>query len=285
LIGVTVSEDQVGSARLNAAVQDPINVAYDNRANRLLILQAQGNQLLEVLEGPDGRLDPATLTHHNVVCFGVQKPQGMTVDPATGDLLILDGAGPRIVRVSGGLDNGVVSFTNLGASGITTPRGIALDPSTGHLHIASPSEKILYELTQAGELIALRDLTQFDLKDIQGIVFAPSGDQTDDPSSTNLYLADSGLNAAQATSDLQSTGQIVELSMMAPPALPAATTLLPASLVQIIDTSNKGSWNPSSPDPAGVDYLPATDPAESRLVVTDSEVDEMPNYFAGKKCS
>ena len=147
-IGITVSEDQASSARLEAAVQDPINVTYDNQANRLLILQAQGNQLLEVLVGQDGLLEPSTLTRHNVVYFGVKDPQGLTIDPANGDLLILDAAGPSIVRVSGGLDRGGVSVTDLGASGITTPRGIALDPSTGHLHIVSPSAKILYELTQ-----------------------------------------------------------------------------------------------------------------------------------------
>ena len=272
LVGVTALEDNAGSARLDATIQDPINVAYDNGANRLLILQAQGKQLVEVLAGPDGHLAPVTLTRHNVVYFGLQKPQGLTVDPATGDLFILDAAGPRIVRVSGPHDSGIVTVTDLGASGITAPRGIAFDPSTGNLHIATPSTKILYELAQTGGLVASRDLAQFELKDIQGIVFAPSGDQTDDPSSTNLYLADSG------PTGVQSTGQIVELSMTAPAALPAGTTILQTSPVQVIDTSNQGSWNPSAPDPSGLDYSLAT----NRLVISDSEVDEMPNYFQGK---
>jgi hypothetical protein len=45
------------------------------------------------------------------------------------------------------------------------------------------------------------------------------------------------------------------------------------SLVETIDTS---TYTPSSPDPAGVAYLPAQD----RLLIGDSEVDEMP-LFAG----
>ena len=63
----------------------------------------------------------------------------------------------------------------------------------------------------------------------------------------------------------------------APAALPPGVPLLPASLVRIIDTSN-AAWNPSAPDPAGVDYWPLT----GGLLVADSEVDEMPPYFVGK---
>ena len=53
------------------------------------------------------------------------------------------------------------------------------------------------------------------------------------------------------------------------------------SLVQTIDTS---AYMPSSPDPAGIAYLPAQD----RLVISDSEVDEMPlfqgfNLFTGTR--
>jgi hypothetical protein len=77
--------------------------------------------------------------------------------------------------------------------------------------------------------------------------------------------------------DIQSTGQIVEFSLLAPAALPPGTPLLPTSLVHLIDTSN-AAWNPSAPDPSGVDYWPLT----GRLVIVDSEVDEMPNYFVGK---
>jgi hypothetical protein len=63
----------------------------------------------------------------------------------------------------------------------------------------------------------------------------------------------------------------------APAGLPSGVPLLPASLVRTFDTSN-AAWNPSAPDPAGVDYWPLT----GGLLITDSEVDEMPAYFTGK---
>ena len=128
--------------------------------------------------------------------FGLQNPQGMTVDPASGTLFILDAVGPRIVRVEPGLDGSfdgaVVSEVNLQSSGLIAPRGLALDPTTGHFYLVSPAEQKLYELSQSGKVVANHDLSQFQLGTPQGMVFAPSGDQTDDPVQMSLYLADSG---------------------------------------------------------------------------------------------
>lgn len=50
---------------------------------------------------------------------------------------------------------------------------------------------------------------------------------------------------------------------------------LQATLVRTINT---GAWSPNSPDPSGLEYRAAT----NTLVVTDSEVEEMPPYYQGK---
>src|SRR3990170_457431 len=75
--------DRIGSARIAAQVKDPINMAFDNRFNRLLILQSPANRLIEVMEGPEGDLDPKRLIRHDVRRFGQDPPQGMAVDPAS----------------------------------------------------------------------------------------------------------------------------------------------------------------------------------------------------------
>jgi hypothetical protein len=54
-------------------------------------------------------------------------------------------------------------------------------------------------------------------------------------------------------------------------ASPASAEVVRLDLVQTIDTS---TYTPSSPDPAGVAYLPAQD----RLLISDSEVNEMPLF-------
>jgi uncharacterized protein YjiK len=264
LVKLTPFADRAGQAQIAAAVQDPINVAYDNLVGRLLLVGAAGNQLLEVHEDAAGNIDPQTLIRHNISSWGLQDPQGMTVD-ANGILYILDAGGTRLVRVEpgagGDLEAATVSQINLS---LASARGIAFDPTTGSLQVMVPAEQRLYELSPAGDVLAVRDISPLGLQNTQGMVFAPSGDQTDDPAQTSLFVAES------ADPTLQSTGQIVELSLVTPAALPSGTTLLPASLVQTFATSG---WNKPSPDPGGIDYFPAI----GGFLITDSEVEESVN--------
>ena len=182
--------------RLAAQVEDPLNLTFDGKHNRLLILRAAGNQLLEVLARPDGTLDPHTLARYQAQHFGLQNPQGMTVDPASGVLFFLDSVGPRLVRVepdaAGAFDNALISTVDLQPAGITQPRGLAWDPSSGHLHLFSLDQQTLFELTTSGELVNTRNVASLGLGNPQAMVFAPSGDLTDDPAEMSLYIADAG---------------------------------------------------------------------------------------------
>jgi sugar lactone lactonase YvrE len=267
--GLTPLGSLLGTKRVPAVLQNPINMAFNNREGSLLMLTGASGQLLEVRQAADGSPNPAALIRRTIPALAPQNPQGMTVDDASGALFILDAVGPRIFKVD--LEARTVSVIDLASSGITGPRGIALDPTTGNLHIQAPESKKLYELSQSGAVLAVRDLEVFNLQNPQGMVFAPSGDQTDDPTQMSLYIADGATT--------QSTGQIVELSLVAPATLPAGTTLLPASLVRTFLTNN---WNNPAPDPSGIDYWPAT----GKLVITDSEVEEFvgsnpPAYWHG----
>src|SRR3989344_1674070 len=48
-----------------------------------------------------------------------------------------------------------------------------------------------------------------------------------------------------------------------------------ATLVRTTDTS---LWSPNSPDPSGIEYRAST----NTLLISDGEVEEMPNYYQGK---
>src|SRR5688572_11813542 len=272
LVKVTPFADRAGSARIEAAIKDPINLAFDNQVGRLLILHSSANQLLEVREDANGNLDPRTLTRYDIRNFALQNPQGMAFDAANGILYILDATGPRLLVVTPGangtFEGAAVTPVDLSSSGLAAVRGLAFDPSTGNLHIMVPVEQKLYELTLSGQLVAERALTEFGLKDPQGIVFAPTGDQTDDPSLVNLFLADSGFNDQQIVADSQSTGQILELSLAQPMA--AAAVTFTSTLVRTTDMSN---ISPPSPDPSGITYLPNN----NRLRLVDGEVEETVN--------
>src|SRR5687768_17417145 len=104
LVKLSPFADRAGSARIAAAIKDPINVAFDNQVGRLLILHNSDNQLLEVQEDANGNLDPKTLTRHNIKHFALLDPQGMAFDAARGVLYILDAAGPRLVEVEPAAD-------------------------------------------------------------------------------------------------------------------------------------------------------------------------------------
>jgi uncharacterized protein YjiK len=279
LFKMTPFTDGTGSARIAAAIKNPINVVFDNRVGRLLILHSAANQLLEVREDANGNLDPKMLIRHDIKDFDLQDPQGMAFDAARGVLFILDAAGPRIVRVEPGADGSFerasLSTIDVGSSGLGAVRGLAFEPGTGNLHVVIPGEQKLVELSQNGEVLATRDLAEFGLKDPQGMVFAPSGDQTDDPSQVSLFLADSGQSDGQAALDSQSMGRIMEFSLAQPVAAAAATFTS-----SIVKTTDMSAISPPSPDPSGITYLPNS----NRLMVTDGEVEETVNkitHFQG----
>ncbi|MBP1703981.1 MAG: toxin, partial [Chloroflexi bacterium] len=269
---------------ITASAVEPINLAFDNKAGRLLIYQNATNTLVEVKQDSEGNLLPPSLTTHEVQQFGVQSPQGMSVDSQSGDLFILDTVGPQIVHVSPGADGtfsgAAVSSVDLGSVGGSNLRGVAVDPSTGNFFVVSPDELKLYEIHATGVVAAVRDLSGFGIVNPQGLVFAPSGDQTDDPTTMSLYLADSGaLTAGDSTSttpsqmidgttDIHTAGQIVELSMIEIPA--AGTAAFPSALVATRDLS---LLSPPIPDPTGLTYVSTS----NTLVVSDSEVEETVN--------
>jgi hypothetical protein len=219
---VTLFEERAGTVPIAAGVTDPVNMAFDGHANRLLIFDSSKSELIEILARADGRLDPQTLQRIDARGLGVEDPQGLTVDPASGRLFILDAAGPRIVSVEpqAQLDfaSPLVSEIDLARSGLSDLRGLAFDPSSGHLHALDSSAQALYELTETGQVVATRDLSEFDFRNTQGMTFGPSGDNTDDPSEMSLYLADSGVGGGTGSSFAES-GRITELSFDQPVAV------------------------------------------------------------------
>jgi uncharacterized protein YjiK len=277
-------------------VEDPVNAAFDPRSDKFFFLRSQGTELVGVVR--EGMILSAPSRHastrFNLSALDLGDVEGMTFDPQTGRLFLLDASRMQILVVSPhptmGFDgeyalmHGAISRINL-PSGLTAPRGIAVHPGNGNLYIGSRSEQKIIELTGRGNVISVFDTGPFAIRNPSSMLFAPSGDQTDDPELASLYLVDSGsattaqgqsTGAYQATAD-EGTSRILELSLIAPMGLPPNTPLLPSTILRVIDTS-KNAWSPSSPDPSGIDYWPLT----GRLLISDSEVDEMSNYFTGK---
>jgi hypothetical protein len=235
-----------------ADVADPINTAFDAEGNRLLILESSTNQLVEM------SLDRLTMNRIDARRFGLRDPQGLTVDPASGRLFVLD-AGPRIVGIDPhpllGFRGALISVVDLAPAGLSHVRGIAFDPTSGHLHVLDPVAHELHEVSQTGRVVAIRDVSEFRLHDPQGMTFGPSGDATDDASAMGLYVA--------------AGGRVTELSLA--PMIAASATTVTGGLVRTTLTSQ---YSPPSPDPSGIAYAAHL----GKLVIADGEVDEMSIY-------
>ncbi len=90
-------------------------------------------------------------------------------------------------------------------AGLVDPRGITFNPSNGHLYLLDSVDQRIYEIVETGCVVTIHEIPPFEFNDPWGMVFALSGDTTDDPSSINLVIADTGLSAG-------ALGRILELS-------------------------------------------------------------------------
>ncbi|HMN29557.1 MAG TPA: hypothetical protein PKE45_15510 [Caldilineaceae bacterium] len=191
LVIITPYEDLVATVNLALVVNNPINLAYDDAHDRLLFLNHERAELSQVAIGEDGIPDPATLARFDIAQLALGNANGMAVDPTGSQLFILDSDASAVVGVE--LDAGyqVRSNIDLSALGAADLRGIAVHPLSQHLFVVSPSAELLYELTQAGQLVNTYDLSVLDLVDVRGLAFGPSADLTDPPDTMHLFIADS----------------------------------------------------------------------------------------------
>ncbi len=260
-------QDPMGG-RQTAAGVDPLNLTFSERANTYLFMNSAGGQLRRLQAGPGGIARGQMAQSVDISALGLQQARGMTIDPQSGALFVLDASAQRIVQltpdtqenlaVGAAAQSGRVSTVDLKRLNSNQLHGIAFNPSNAHLYVLDLRGPQLFEMTVTGELVSTYNLAELRLASPQTMVFAPSGDLTDDPATQSLYIADSGANGVG--------GRIVEVALSAAPMATAAATAS-VSVVRVTQTSQ---WAPPSPDPTGVLYWPAT----GNLLVADSEVDE-----------
>ena len=213
--------------------------------------------------------------------LAIETPTGLAVDPVSSAIYILDAQGPRIHVLKLGPDGSVIDLAThdiinlrkaaLGISANQELKGLAFNPTTHSLFTVNTVQQEIYEISLNGDVLSRMDIGSIGLANIQGLNFAPSSDQTDDPAEQSLFVLDGGTESTSPA--LQRSGQIVELTLT-PTALPVGMTLQAAYMISTFNTGLPG-WSPNSPDPAGVEYWPET----GGLVISDSEVEEMPVYY------
>ena len=260
-----------GSDPLPADVADA-GLAYDS-ANDVLIAAPSDDRLVTI-EAPEGDVAPGTATTDvDVRAADLGTPTGLSVTPR-GEPLVL-GSDTIVQTVTAPAPGAPASVTKeLRLAGVTEGlSGLAVAPN-GNLFSMGTQSSTLYEFGANGKLLSTRDISGEDIDSPQGMVIAPTADTSDARSATSLYLADAGTPAGTGAA-------IYEISLTAP-VLSSQVAAAAVSSVTLENTFNTGAgsaWNPDSPDPSGLAYIPATEtevPAarRDRLVAGDGEVDE-----------
>ena len=138
-------------------------------------------------------------------------------------------------------------------------RGLATHPETGELFTYDATTKRLLAIT-GGQVTKIYGAADLGVDNVRGLVFGPSADRTDHSSVLSVYVLDEGAPG--------NYGEVVEGWLTSDFQLVANVD---PSDVRIVETS---AYDPPSPDPSGIAFLPAAD----RLFIVDGEVDEMPIF-------
>ena len=245
-------------AWMSAAGADLINSTFIEASGRTWALESTGTDLVELRGASDGSVDLSTVRRIDVRSVGLRNPQGLTNDPATGRLFVVDG-GPRVVVIEPGSDGDyrtpITSEIELPAD-LAHVRGIAFDAITGHLHVLDRRSGKLAEVSATGRIVATRDLSELALGNAEAMAIAPSSDATDDPSDMSVFIA--------------ASGTITEVSLSES----AVTEVIATSAATFVRTTETSRYSPPSPDPSGIAYASHLD----ALLIVDCEVNEMPIY-------
>ncbi len=283
------------SISITTDLSDPINSAFDLKNNRILMLHADNDRLIEISASFQGEVDNTEVfSGINIsTVSSLNKPQGMTINPETGALYILDSG--KIVQISTDINSS--ELTDIQGSEIDLPaetgdagehRGIAFNNKDGLLYVLNPEQQKLYSMTVSGLLQATYDVSEFAFSSTNAITFSASGDSTDDPGQLSLYVIVQGaLRNGQQIVELTLTKSAIEAEVSASdsqqlsaspfrwcPNFPNLTTD-DVELIGTIDTSNFVNPSPppvtlASPDPSGITYILNQDV----LWIDDGEVTE-----------
>ena len=147
-------------------------------------------------------------------------PEGIAVEPATGDLLVVSGTREERVlrfRYDTGADTfAFVSDFAIGAH-IADPEGIAVHPASGHVFTIAVDG--IAEFTAAGDFVQVLDYdflegTSVNLVRPRGGTFAPSSDPNDARDALSLYVTCRGIDGGRFPAENTLDGGLAELRLV-----------------------------------------------------------------------
>ena len=165
-IAVNLQRDFEGNLSLQANNFNPINASFNPKDGNLFYIDQVTSELNQIArQGADSfQFQEQRPNALSIASLQVNNPQGITFDPETGDLFILDARRMQIVKVPSSSFNQIESDAGLletnssviSLQAINNPQlqGIAFNPNNKHLYIGSSSQNAIYELSETGQLIS-----------------------------------------------------------------------------------------------------------------------------------
>ena len=144
---ISIMGDPVGNVTLPFVIQNPLDVAFSELEGALYVLDPATRILFKVPISTAGQtvLETSLIEVTDLSSIPLQNPTGITFDPDTGTLYILDGGqqeifsiAPKSQRNLGGADalkEGRLHTISVKGTGLVNPRGIAFDPQNKSLYI------------------------------------------------------------------------------------------------------------------------------------------------------
>ena len=249
-------EDVLGSLAI-PKISNPSTFAWDPVNAQLTAVD--GKKRVAVRATGLSASRPAT-ERTDIASLRLRGAQGATFDPRSGDWLVLDSRAREIVRVPSADGSAKPSRVSLQGLGPGRLRGLARNPVDRLLYVANTGRGLIYAVDGSGRVRKAFNVDGARIRNLRGLVFAPSADRTDSQRVQHLYVADAGGGKL--------AGRLLELSLAR---RVGGSGTLTGKLVRTIHTSQLGT---PAPDPAGITYVEPTD----TLVFSDSEVDEMSIY-------
>ncbi len=272
--------DDLGAIRLPEGLEGAGAVAYDRHRQRLLVVGADARSLIALPGDATGGFDGARAVRLEMPRVGPLRIAGLAVDPQTGEVFLLDRLLRRVLRFTppaADAEAGALAAiptarrVEIGALASAELGGLAFDPASRHLFTLDVGRRVVHELDLDGNPISAYDVSTAPLSQPASMVFAPSGDQTDDPATLSLYIADPGAPGSRR-------GHVLELAWdRAAPAVSEETGVQAAAAATLVRVTATSNWSPPSTDPTGITY----DPVNARLMISDAEVEEL-SFWAGK---
>lgn len=272
IVSFSPFEDLLATTKLAGVNPEEMNILFDDQRQQLLIYSRDRQELVQIPVNGAAALVPETLQRTSFSAVAPAQAPGMSLDPTGQHLFILDNQTQQLLRVdaaAAGFSAPQFAHIDLTALGRQGLRGLAIYPHNGQLYLLSFDQQLLYQLTPTGQLVATYDLTALQLHAPQGLVFAPSADQTD-PATLHLFIADQGSREENQDSRILEVALDGSIAMQRT----ARADVLSLFLVQTTDLAQQ---RPPSPNPSGLAYLPAA----KRFLIADSEVGERPALFTG----